>query len=165
MKKIALLSDTHGYVDDAILTHCMTCDEVWHAGDFGTTEVSDRLSSIQELRGVYGNVDGHELRLIHPLEQKFSCEEVNVWMIHIGGYPGRYHYGLKDQIKANPPGLFICGHSHVLKVMRDASLGNMLHINPGAAGKHGFHKERTMVNFKIDKKRIFDLEVLVLGKK
>jgi len=165
MKKIALLSDTHGYVDDAMLTHCKACDEIWHAGDFGTTEVSDRLSSIRLLRGVYGNVDGHELRLMHPLEQKFNCEEISVWMIHIGGYPGRYHHALKNQLLTGPPGLFISGHSHVLKVMRDEKLHNMLHINPGAAGKHGFHKERTMVTFKIDKKRIFDLEVLVLGKK
>jgi predicted phosphodiesterase len=102
---------------------------------------------------------------MHPLEQKFTCEGVDVWMIHIGGYPGRYPAELKRRMAASPPGLFICGHSHVLKVMRDASLANMLHINPGAAGKHGFHKERTMVTFKIDDKRILDLEVVVLGKK
>lgn len=165
MKTIALLSDTHGYLDEFIIKHCEAADEIWHAGDFGTPGLSDQLATVRPLRGVYGNIDGHELRRIHPVEQYFTCEEVRVFMTHIGGYPGHYSAGLKNKIQRDQPHLFISGHSHILKVMRDPALNQMLHINPGAAGKHGFHKMRTMVRFKIDAKQIFDLDVIELGKK
>ena len=165
MKKIALLSDTHGYLDESILDYCRASDEIWHAGDFGSTAVSDALAALKPLRGVYGNIDGSAIRLIHSVEQRFVCEETNILMIHIGGYPEHYAPLIREKLALHPPDLFISGHSHVLKVMRDEKLNQMLHINPGAAGKYGFHKMRTMVRFKIDGKRIYDLEVIELGKK
>lgn len=164
MKKILLLSDTHGYLDDRILVYAAEADEVWHAGDIGTTTVSDRLQEVKPFRAVYGNIDGAEVRKEFPLNNRFMCEEVDVWITHIGGYPGRYSPAVKEEIKANPPRLFICGHSHILKVMNDKKLG-VLHMNPGAAGKQGFHQVRTMLRFVIDKKEIKDLEVIELGKK
>lgn len=163
MKRIGLLSDTHSYLDEKVFRYFENCDEVWHAGDFGSLDVSEKLSSFKPLKGVYGNIDGKEIRQIHPLHQRFLCEEINVWITHIGGYPGNYDYSIKDAIKINPPGLFICGHSHILKIMRDKELNNMLHINPGAAGNIGLHKVRTIVRFSIEKKRIFDVEVIELG--
>jgi putative phosphoesterase len=165
MKKIALLSDTHGYLDEAIIAHCLACDEIWHAGDFGTLEVSEKLASIKPLIAVYGNVDDAKLRIIHPKQQHFSCENIKVFMTHIGGYPGHYNSDIKNKIQLSPPDLFISGHSHILKVVRDEKLNNMLHINPGAAGKYGFHKIRTMATFKIDEKKITDLQIIELGKK
>lgn len=161
--RIALLSDTHGFLDNKILKYVHQADEVWHAGDFGNLTVSDMLSAIKPLRGVYGNVDGHELRLIHPLHLKFSCEGLQVWMTHIGGYPGHYAPAVRDEMKNIKPGLFICGHSHILKIMPDKNIARMLHINPGAAGIHGFHQMRTMVMFTIENKTIKDLDVIELG--
>jgi putative phosphoesterase len=163
LKKIGLLSDTHGYLDEAILNHLSSVDEIWHAGDFGTIEASEKLSSLKKLRGVYGNIDGTELRIAHPLHNRFQCEKVDVWITHIGGYPGNYNHQVKNELFLNPPRLFICGHSHILKVVRDKQLNNMLHINPGAAGTHGFHKARTMMRFKIEAEKIFDLDVIELG--
>lgn len=165
MKKIGLLSDTHSWLDPQIFEYFKNCDEIWHAGDFGNVIISDQLSSFKPLRGVYGNVDGAEIRKIHPLHNRFIIEGVDVWIIHIGGYPGRYSLNINNEIKTNPPGLFITGHSHILKVMRDNKLKNMLHINPGAAGKEGFHKVRTAVRFAIDKGIIKNLEVIELGKR
>ena len=164
MKKILLLSDTHGYIDDRILKYAGEADEVWHAGDIGTTAVSDALQKIKPLKAVYGNIDGVEIRKEFPLNNRFMCEEVDVWITHIGGYPGRYSPAVKDEIRSNPPGIFISGHSHILKVMNDKKLG-VLHMNPGAAGKQGFHQVRTMLRFIIDGKEIRDLEVIELGKK
>ncbi len=164
MKKILLLSDTHGYLDDRILKYAAEADELWHAGDIGTTAVSDALKNITPLKAVYGNIDGAEVRKEFPLNNRFMCEEVDVWITHIGGYPGRYSPAVKEDIKANPPRIFISGHSHILKVMNDKKLG-LLHMNPGAAGKQGFHQVRTMLRFKIDGKDIKDLEVIELGKK
>jgi len=164
MKKILLLSDTHGYLDDRILKYAAEADELWHAGDIGTTAVSDSLKNITPLKAVYGNIDGAEVRKEFPLNNRFMCEEVDVWITHIGGYPGRYSPAVKEEIKANPPRIFISGHSHILKVMNDKKLG-LLHMNPGAAGKQGFHQVRTMLRFKIDGKDIKDLEVIELGKK
>ncbi len=165
MKKIALLSDTHGYLDASILNHCNGRDEIWHAGDFGSVEISDTLASIATLRGVCGNIDGSDLRQIHPKERHFHCEKVYVQMVHIGGYPGHYAPGIGDLILARKPDLFITGHSHILKIMRDEKCGNMLFINPGAAGKQGFHKIRTMVTFRIDQKKFYDLQVIELGRR
>jgi putative phosphoesterase len=160
--KISLLSDTHGYLDDRIIEHLNDCDEIWHAGDFGTEEISDKLSGIRKLRGVFGNVDGTNIRQIHPLEQNFDCEGVKVYMIHIGGYPGNYSAGVAGRISEINPDLFICGHSHILKVMPDTK-HNLLHMNPGAAGIHGFHKYRTMLKFSINKGKIDDVWAIELG--
>lgn len=164
MKKILLLSDTHGHLDDRIKAYAQKANEVWHAGDFGNTIVSDELSKITPLKGVFGNIDGAELRKEFPLHARFKCEEVDVWITHIGGYPGRYSPAVKEEIYRNPPKLFITGHSHILKVMHDKKL-NLLHMNPGAAGKQGFHQVRTMLQFKIDGRDIKDLEVIELGKR
>ena len=164
MKKILLLSDTHGHLDERILKYAGEADEIWHAGDIGTTAISDMLQEVKPLKAVYGNIDGDEIRKEFPLNQRFLCEGVDVWITHIGGYPGRYSPAVKEKIKNNPPKLFISGHSHILKVMNDKNL-NLLHMNPGAAGKQGFHQMRTMLRFKIDGKDIRDLEVVELGKR
>lgn len=164
MKKILLLSDTHGYIDDRILKYAGEADELWHAGDIGTTAVSDALQKVTPLKAVYGNIDGTEVRKEFPLNNRFMCEGVDVWITHIGGYPGRYSPAVKAEISANPPRIFISGHSHILKVMNDKKLG-VLHMNPGAAGKQGFHQMRTMLRFVIDGKEIKDLEVIELGKR
>lgn len=136
-------------------------DEIWHAGDIGRTDVTDKLKQIGPLRAVYGNIDDAEIRKEFSLNQRFMCEEVDVWITHIGGYPGKYSPAIREEIRQDPPKLFICGHSHILKVMNDKTLG-LLHMNPGAAGKHGFHKKRTMLRFQIDKKEIKELEVIEL---
>lgn len=162
MRRIGLLSDTHGYLDDGILRHLDACDEIWHAGDFGSLEIADRLAAIKPLRGVYGNIDDNRLRKIYPEHVRFHCEEIDVWMTHIGGYPGRYHPNVKDLIKKNPPKLFISGHSHILKVMYDQKL-QCLHMNPGAAGKQGWHQKRTLLRFTIEGDRIHSLEVIELA--
>ena len=159
MTKILLLSDTHSYIDDAILKHVAKADEVWHAGDIGNLEVTDTIKKLKPLRAVYGNIDNAEARSEFPLDLRFMCEGVAVWITHIGGYPGRYNSRIRDAIRAHPPRLFICGHSHILKVMNDKKL-KLLHMNPGAIGKHGFHKARTMLRFEIDGKEIKNLEVI-----
>lgn len=164
MKKILLLSDTHGFLDQRILNHIEQADEVWHAGDWGTLAVSDYIKKLKPLRGVWGNIDGHELRTEHPLNNRFVCEGVDVLITHIGGYPGKYSPAIRSEIMARPPQLFICGHSHILKVMRDSQLG-LLHMNPGAAGIKGFHTVRTMVRFKVDAGKITDIEAIELGKR
>jgi hypothetical protein len=164
MKRIGLLSDTHGYLDPAIFGHFEKCDEVWHAGDIGTLELADELARFKPFRAVYGNVDGAELRRCHPLDQRFDCLGIDVWMTHIGGYPGAYDRKVKEALAAHPPGLFVCGHSHILKVMRDQKLG-LVHINPGAAGHIGWHLVRTVVRFTIDAGKIRDLEAIDLGQR
>ncbi len=163
--KILLLSDTHSYLDDAILKHCQEADEIWHAGDFGNTAVSDKLNSIKPLKGVYGNIDGQELRKIHPLEQFFTVEGVSVLMMHIGGYPGSWPAKVEQAINNHKPQVFICGHSHILKVSRDPKQNNMLCINPGAAGRSGFHQKRTMIRMVLEKGKVELLEVIELGNK
>ncbi len=162
MKKILLLSDTHGFLDRKMVSYINEADEVWHAGDWGTMAVSDYIKAIKPLRGVWGNIDGQELRVEHPLHNRFTCEGVDVWITHIGGYPTKYSPAVREEIKQTPPQLFITGHSHILKVMRDKDLG-LLHINPGAAGIKGFHKVRTMVRFTIDNGKIANLEAIELG--
>ncbi|WP_299769364.1 metallophosphoesterase family protein [uncultured Dokdonia sp.] len=163
MKKILLLSDTHSYIDDHILDHAQQADEVWHAGDIGDLRVTDALQKIKPLRAVFGNIDDTEARQEFPLNNRFVCEGVDVWITHIGGYPGRYFPAIREEIRANPPKLFICGHSHILKVMPDKKLG-LLHMNPGAIGKHGFHKVRTMLRFTIDAGKIDNLEVIQMDR-
>ncbi len=164
MKKILLLSDTHSYIDDDILKYVKQADEVWHAGDIGDLKVTDAIAKLKPLKAVYGNIDDAKARREFPLNNRFMCEDVDVWITHIGGYPYRYNPKIKEEITANPPKLFICGHSHILKVMSDKKL-NLLHMNPGAVGKHGFHKVRTMLRFTIDVKDIKDLEVVEFSKR
>jgi uncharacterized protein len=162
MKRIGLLSDTHGYLDPKILHLFNECDEIWHAGDFGSEKLSSELSDFKPLRGVFGNIDGREIRQLHPLHQVFLLEGLKIFMTHIGGYPGNYSPEARKIIDLEKPGLFICGHSHILKVMTDKKR-NMLHMNPGAAGKHGFHKIRTMLRFTIENGKIENLEAIELG--
>ena len=160
--RIGLISDTHGYLDDAIFKHFDQCDEIWHAGDFGTLELADKLSSFKPLRGVYGNIDGKDIRLVYPEKIRFACEDTTVLMTHIGGYPGKYDSRIREEIQYDPPGLFISGHSHILKVMFDKKV-NCLHLNPGAAGKQGWHKVRTLLRFCISEEKIHTLEVIELA--
>lgn len=164
MKRIGLISDTHSFLDPKIEKYFTDCDEIWHAGDVGNYQVIEDLQKIKPLKGVYGNIDGQEIRTVFPKNLRFKCEEVDVWITHIGGYPNRYSKDVKDEIKINPPQLFISGHSHILKVMFDKKL-KLLHINPGSAGKSGFHKVKTIVRFTIDGKDIKDMEVIELGPK
>ncbi len=164
MTKILLLSDTHGHVDDLILKYAAKADQIWHAGDIGDLSVTDALAEKATLVAVHGNIDHHLIQREFPLHQRFKCEEVDVWMTHIGGYPGRYDRRVRDEIRQRPPQLFICGHSHILKVMNDKNL-KLLHMNPGACGKRGLHSVRTMLRFTIHQSDIRDLEVIELGKR
>ena len=164
MKKILLLSDTHSHIDETILKYVNLADEVWHAGDIGDLKVTDELKKFKPLRAVYGNIDDDKARIEFPLNNRFMCEKVDVWITHIGGYPGKYNQLIREEIKANPPKLFICGHSHILKVQHDKLL-NLLHMNPGACGIYGFHQIRTMLIFEIDNEKIQNLEIIEIGKK
>jgi uncharacterized protein len=159
--RIGLFSDTHGFIDPRVFDLFRDCDEVWHAGDFGEG-LEDRLGGFKLLRGVHGNIDGQKIRSLYPGELFFTCEELKVFMIHIGGSPGNYYPLAKKGIEANVPDLFICGHSHILKVAKDKKY-NMLYMNPGAAGKHGFHKMRTLLRFEINGSKINNLEAIELG--
>lgn len=158
MKKIGLLSDTHSFLEDKIMKFLKDCDEIWHAGDIGNIEVADQIAATKKLRAVYGNIDGQDVRIVHPKIQSFQCEDVQVLMTHIGGYPGKYEKDMKELIQRLKPKLFISGHSHILKVIYDDK-NDLLHINPGAAGRSGLHKHQTAVRFVIDKAEIKDLEV------
>lgn len=162
MKKIGIISDTHGYWDDRYLRHFEPCDEIWHAGDIGTMEVAQRLADFRPLRAVHGNIDTEDIRRNHPERLRWKCEDIDVLMTHIGGYPGNYDARVRSQIYASPPQLFIAGHSHILKVKFDKTLG-LLHINPGAAGMSGWHKERTLVRLTIEGSRFTDCEVITLS--
>lgn len=164
MKRIGLISDTHSYLDDKVFKHFEKCDEIWHGGDFGTGEIAEKLRAFKPLKGVYGNIDGSEIRNEFPEKLNFTCEQVNVFMVHIGGYPGRYATGIKNEISAANAKLFICGHSHILKVIFDPQI-KCLHINPGAAGKSGWHKVRTLIRLVIDGENMRDCEVIELGPK
>jgi putative phosphoesterase len=158
MTRIGLMSDTHAYLHPKILDFIRDCDEIWHAGDIGNLETANELEKIKPLKAVYGNIDGQSVRLSFPEIQIFSCEQVKVLMIHIGGYPGRYEKKALDLIRAEKPKLFISGHSHILKVIYDDK-NRLLHINPGSAGKYGLHNIITAVRFVIDGDRIKDLEI------
>ncbi len=163
MKKIGLLSDTHGYWDDKFETYFETCDEIWHAGDIGTLELATRFEAMKPFRAVYGNIDDYKTRITYAQTLRFTLEQVEVLMTHIGGYPGRYDPSIRAQLLARPPKLFIAGHSHILKVLYDKKL-DCLHMNPGAAGKYGFHRVRTLLRFVLDEGDIRDLEVIEIGK-
>lgn len=164
MTRIGLLSDTHGYLDEAVFKHFEGCDEIWHAGDFGTIAIAERLQQSKPLKGVWGNIDGFDVRSVFPKKQAWTCEKVSVYMTHIGGYPNRYAPGIKQELVNTKAKLFICGHSHILKVMYDAKIG-CLHMNPGAAGHQGWHTVRTLLRFAIDGETIRDCEVVELGKR
>ena len=164
MTRIGLISDTHGFLDDAIFRHFDKCDEIWHAGDFGNIELAEKLSAFKPLRGVYGNIDGADIRSRFGEIATFQIEDAKVMIKHIGGYPPKYNPETKKQIKSQQPQLFISGHSHILKVMFDEAL-QCLHINPGAAGKQGWQQVRTIIRLAIDGRNFRDCEVIELGKK
>ncbi len=171
MTRIGLLSDTHNFLDETILTHFANCDEIWHAGDFGNIEIANQLLKLENeqsgkpvvLRGVYGNIDGNDIRSIYSEQIVFHCEKVKILMKHIGGYPPKYNPETKKELLIHHPQLFVSGHSHILKIMYDEKL-NCLHMNPGAAGKHGWHKVRTAIRFIISGKEIKDCEVIELNR-
>lgn len=162
MTKIGLITDTHGLLDKRVFTHFEMVDEIWHAGDWGSLEVVDELRKFKPVRGVYGNIDGQDIRMIYPKHNRFMCEQVDVWLTHIGGYPGKYDSNVKPEIFIHPPKLFVCGHSHILKVKYDKTL-DLLHINPGSAGKYGFHQVQTLIRLEIDGANIQNLEVIELS--
>jgi len=164
MTRIGLISDTHGFLDENVFTHFENCHEIWHAGDFGTTDLANRIASIKPLKGVYGNIDSNDLRAIYPEQIVFMCEGVKVMIRHIGGSPPKYNPETRKELIRHQPLLFISGHSHILKIMYD-DMQQCLHMNPGAAGKHGWHKMRTLIRFVIDGKEMKDCEVIELGKR
>ena len=159
MKRIGLLSDTHSHWDDSLSTFFESCDEIWHAGDIGNLETADTIAAFKPLKAVHGNIDDFKVRGVYPKNLRFTCEGVNVLLTHIGGYPGKYEPTIRTIIEDEHPKLFICGHSHILKVIYDKKY-NLLHINPGAAGIQGMHRVRTVVRFTIDGADIKDLEIL-----
>lgn len=164
MTRIGLLSDTHSFLDEQIFTHFANCDEIWHAGDFGNKEVIEKLAAFKPLKGVYGNIDDQSIRHSFPENLVFLCEDVKVFITHIGGYPPKYNSRSKPLIKEIQPKIFISGHSHILKIMYDETM-NCLHMNPGAAGKTGYHRMRTLIRFAIDGATIANCEVIELGKR
>lgn len=164
MKRIGLISDTHNFLDEAVFSYFASCDEIWHAGDFGTVAIAEKLNAFKPLKGVFGNIDGYDVRSVYPEKLVWKCEDVQVYMKHIGGYPNRYAPGIKQELVNSGAGLFISGHSHILKIIYDDRI-NCLHMNPGAAGNQGWHKTRTIVRFTIDGSHIKDCEVIELGKR
>lgn len=163
--KVILLSDTHSYLQSSAFALLEEADEIWHAGDIGDIALADRLRQIKPLRAVYGNIDDHHVRSEFPENLLFEVQGIRFWMTHIGGYPGHYAHSVRKALTTTPPQVFICGHSHILRVMRDPEFGNMLVLNPGAAGEHGFHKVKTMLRFTIYKGKIENMEVVELGKR
>lgn len=162
MPRIGLISDTHSYLDERVFTHFKDVDEIWHAGDVGDVSVIHQLEAFKPLVGVYGNIDGADVRRIFPLDQRFTCGGMKVWMTHIAGPIYVYDKRIRQPMRDNPPNILVCGHSHILKVQMDKRL-NTLYINPGAAGRHGFHKVRTLLRFTIEGGKIFDMDVIELG--
>lgn len=162
--QIGILSDTHSFLDEQVFEHFNDCNEIWHAGDFGNMNVVEKLQQFKPLKGVYGNIDGAAIRQIFPEKLRWQCENIEVLMIHIGGYPKKYAPSIKNELRLNPPKLFISGHSHILKIMFDEEL-KCLHINPGAAGNEGWHKVRTLVKLKVDGDKMYDCQVIELGKR
>jgi uncharacterized protein len=163
--KIGLISDTHGFLDAKVFSYFKTCDEIWHAGDIGTMDVCNALETFKPFRGVFGNIDDKQVQSKYPEDLRFNCEGLNIWITHIGGAPPNYNARVRSGLQQLIPDIFICGHSHVLKVGRDAKYNNMLYVNPGAAGNHGFHKMKTLIRFEIKAKVISNMEVIELGKR
>lgn len=162
MKRIALISDNHSYFNEELIEHLQGCDEIWHAGDIGSLDSIARIRELATFRAVYGNIDDASIRDLFPLNELFECEGLKVFMTHIGGYPGKYNSRVSDIIKEEKPNIYICGHSHICKVMPD-KVNNLLHMNPGAYGHHGFHKVRTILTFEIDKGKIQHMNAVELG--
>lgn len=162
MIKIGLISDTHNYLDPQVFEYFEDCDEIWHAGDFGSLSIAEELQKIAPVVGVYGNIDGEDIRQVYPLHQRFEREGLKVWMTHIGGIPGRYCLPIRQEMETNPPELFVCGHSHILRISRDQDLNKMLYMNPGAAGKQGFQSQRTVIRFQIIEGKLHNVEVINL---
>ena len=163
MTRIGLISDTHGFLDPKVFDYFKDVDQIWHAGDVGTEDVIEELGAFKPVLGVFGNIDGHRIRQLFPEHQKFTCEGVKVWMTHIGGKPPKYNPVVRPEIEKEKPDLFICGHSHILLVMQDPKNKGVLYMNPGASGRHGFHKERTLLRFSLGVGKIENLEVVKLG--
>lgn len=163
--KIGLISDTHGYLDPKVFDYFKDCDQLWHAGDIGSIEVLEQLKQFKPTLAVYGNIDGQELQKACPKDLRFNCEGLQVWITHIGGRPGRYDREVKQELNQKPPDIFVCGHSHLLKVMADPKLDRMLYLNPGAAGNQGFHHMKTLLRFEIVKGKVKNMEVIELGKR
>ena len=162
MIKIGLISDTHNFLDPQVFEYFKNCDEIWHAGDFGSISIAEELKKIAPVVGVYGNIDGDDIRSVYPLHQRFEREGLKIWMTHIGGIPGRYCLPIRQEMETNPPELFICGHSHILRISRDQDLNKMLYMNPGAAGKQGFQSQRTVIRFQIIEGKLHNVEVINL---
>ncbi|WP_421774506.1 metallophosphoesterase family protein [Gracilimonas sp.] len=162
MIKIGLISDTHNYLDPQVFEYFGDCDEIWHAGDFGSLSIAEELREIAPVVGVYGNIDGEDIRQVYPLHQRFEREGLKIWMTHIGGIPGRYCLPIRQEMETNPPELFVCGHSHILRISRDQDLNKMLYMNPGAAGKQGFQSQRTVIRFQIVEGKLHNVEVINL---
>lgn len=163
--KIVLLSDSHSYLDEQVLDYCRDCDEIWHAGDIGTLALADTLADMKPLQAVYGNIDGEDIRRQYPEDLWFDRGGMLIWMTHIGGYPPRYNRRVKKILEGRVPDVFVCGHSHILKVVRDEARDNMLCLNPGAIGRQGFHKVRTMLRFEISQRKVRNMEAIELGGK
>jgi putative phosphoesterase len=163
--KIGLLSDTHGFLDPKIFDHFSQCDEIWHAGDIGDPQVAEDLDNFKPLRAVHGNIDNKDIQIRYPEDLFFICDALSVWITHIGGTPPGYNPRIKKMLQANTPDIFICGHSHILKITKDPAHMGMLYINPGAAGNHGFHHTKTLVRFEISGKEIKNMEVIEIGRR
>jgi len=161
MKNISLLSDTHSVLDERFIPHLKNSDEIWHAGDIGSLDVYDKLTKLSNVKAVYGNIDNHKIRIELNSELFFKCEGINIYMTHIGGYPGKYSKGIKEKIEKTNPNIFICGHSHILKIMNDKK-NKLLFLNPGAAGNHGVHLVKTIIKFDVDDKEIRNLKIIEL---
>jgi putative phosphoesterase len=162
--KIGLISDTHGWIHPRLFDHFSGCDEIWHAGDIGNIETADKLAAFKPLKAVYGNIDDAIVRTVYKEHLIFLVEEIKVWLTHIGGTPGHYDQRVRPAIYEDPPDIFICGHSHIAKVIHDHK-GGFLYVNPGAAGYYGFHKFMTAIRFQIDGKNIHDMELIELGER
>jgi len=163
MIRIGLISDTHGFLDEKVFFHLNNCDEIWHAGDIGDIGIIESLSQFKPTKAVYGNIDGTDISRQFPEYLSFDCDGVKVLITHIGGYPPRYNQRVKSMLAEDLPDLFICGHSHILRIMTDPKLNDMLYMNPGAAGKHGLHKIRTLIRFDINDGAIKNVQVIELG--
>ena len=165
MTRIGLISDTHGFLDTQVFQHFADVDEIWHAGDIGSLSLCDSLKQFKPLRAVYGNIDDSTVRSEYPEDNRFAIEGLNVWITHIGGYPRHYASRVRQLLKIESPDIFVCGHSHILRVMRDADFNNMLCMNPGAAGIHGFHTVKTLLRFALHNKQILNMEAIEMGRR
>jgi putative phosphoesterase len=165
MTQIGLISDTHGFLDEQVFEHFKDCDEIWHAGDIGSLEIIQKLENFKPTRFVYGNIDSKEIQWQVPENQHFTIEGLDIWMTHIGGSPPNYNPLVRKQLKEKTPHIFVCGHSHILRIMRDETRKNMIFLNSGAAGNEGFHKIKTLLRFTLDNQKLLNVEVIELGKR